>query len=68
MYNVTSNHDAQLTLILDINMSSHPSCSWVIRKIDKRSLLSFNDGLSFELWNEVFDENNVNIMFSTFFK
>jgi hypothetical protein len=66
MYNGTSDHDAQLKLIHDITMSSRPKCSWMIRKTDKHSLLSFNYGFSFELWNEVFDENDVNIMFNTF--
>ena len=66
IYNGTSDHDAQLILIHDITMLSYPRGSWKTRKIDELSLLNFNYNLSFELWKDVFDEGDVNVMFNTF--
>jgi hypothetical protein len=66
MYNGISDHDAQWLLIHDITIFSHTKRSRIIRKIDESSLLNFNLSLSTEQWEEIFDENEVNIMFNTF--
>lgn len=59
IYNGISDHDAQIILIHDVTMPAHIKCARMIRKIDKYSLLNFNYSLSFELWKEVFEENDV---------
>jgi hypothetical protein len=64
--NGTSDHDAQLILIHDITLPFFPKCLWKTRKTDKLSLADFNYNLSFEVWKEVFEENDVNVMFNSF--
>jgi hypothetical protein len=38
----------------------------MLRNIDEYSLLNFNYNRIFELWKDVFDENEANIAFQTF--
>jgi hypothetical protein len=64
--NGISDHDAQLVMIHDITLPIPPKVSWITRKTDKYSLTDFNYRLSFEMWREVFEENDVNIMFNSF--
>jgi hypothetical protein len=64
--NGISDHVAQLILIHDIGLSFLPTCLWNTRKIDKCSLADFNYNLSFEVWKEVFDEKDVNVMLNSF--
>jgi hypothetical protein len=66
MYNGISDNDSQLLLIHDITIFSHSKRSRIIRKIDEISLLNFNLSLSTKQWKEIFDENEVNIMFNTY--
>jgi hypothetical protein len=64
--NGISDHDAQLILIHDITLPFLPKGYWKTRKIDKCSLADFNYKLSFEIWKEVFEENDVNVIFNSF--
>jgi hypothetical protein len=66
MYNGISDHDAQIMLFYDITIIAHNKCAQMFRNIDEHSLLNFNYNLSFELWEDVFDENEANIAFQTF--
>jgi hypothetical protein len=53
-------------MIHDITLPIPPKVCWITRKIDIRSLTDFNYRLSFETWKEVFEENDVKIMFNSF--
>jgi hypothetical protein len=53
-------------MIHDIMLPTPPRVYFITRKIDKCSLNDFNYRLSFEMWNDVFEENDVNIMFNSF--
>jgi hypothetical protein len=64
--NSISDHDAQLILIHDIILPIPPKGCWITRKFDKGSLADFNYKLSSEIWNDVFEENDVNVMFNSF--
>jgi hypothetical protein len=64
--NGLSDHDAQLVMMRDIMLPIPLKACWTTRKIDKCSLTDFNYRLSFEMWKEVFDENDINIMFNSF--
>jgi hypothetical protein len=66
MYNGISNHVAQIMLFHDITIIAHNKCAHMLRNIDEYSLLNFNNNLSFELWEDVFDENGANFAFQTF--
>jgi hypothetical protein len=63
--NGISDHDAQLTIIHDITLPTSPKVYFITRKLDKCSLNDFNYKLSFEMWNEAFEEKD-NIMFNSF--
>jgi hypothetical protein len=64
--NGISDHDAQLILIHDMDLPFLPNCLVNTRKIDKCSLADSNYNLSFEAWKGVFDEKDINVMFSFF--
>jgi hypothetical protein len=59
-------HDAQIMLFHDATISAHNKCAQMLRNIDEYLLLNFNYNLGFELWEDVFDENEANIAFQTF--
>ncbi|PNF30889.1 hypothetical protein B7P43_G06095, partial [Cryptotermes secundus] len=64
--NGISDHDAQFILIHDIVLPSPHKVCLITRKIDKCSLDDFNYKLSYEMWNDVFEEKDVNTMFNSF--
>jgi hypothetical protein len=66
IYNSLSDHDVQLILIHDITFPSSSKNYCNTRKIDKFSLADFNYKLSFEIWSDVFEGNDVNIIFNSF--
>lgn len=61
-----SNHDAQLIVISDIGLKIQNGKPKTIRKIDKYSMSDFQIELSFETWDSIFGNNDVNTMFSSF--
>jgi len=66
LINGLSNHDAQvinLSNSLNINPKIHYTFN---RRIDSNSTSIFIDRLSYENWEEVFLEDNVNIVFNNF--
>jgi hypothetical protein len=66
MYNGISDHDVQIMLFHVITIIAHNKCAQMLRNIDEYSLLNFNYNLNFELWEDVFDENEANVAFQTF--
>jgi hypothetical protein len=60
-----SDHLAQI-LEINITISAHNKYAHMSRNIDEYSLLNFNYNLSFELWKDVFDENDASIAFQNF--
>jgi hypothetical protein len=60
-----SDHDAKF-LICNIFEQSCNNYFYINHKIDKCSINDFNIKLSYELWEEVFKENDVNIIFNQF--
>jgi hypothetical protein len=64
--NGLSDHDPQLVTIHDIALSSTTINYIRKRKIDKSSLVDLNFKLSFEIWSDVFEGNDVNVIFNSF--
>jgi hypothetical protein len=64
-WNDLSDHDAQ---ILAINIAVQKQCvrSNLIRKMDKHTIFDFIFKLRNESWDGVFNNNDVNLMFSSF--
>jgi hypothetical protein len=65
LFNGLSDHDAQLIKLRDIDLKIQNAKVKIIRKIDTYSMLDFQYKLSFETWNSVFDDNDVNTMFNS---
>jgi len=66
LINGLSDHDAQVIKVsnlYNINPKNHYTFT---RRIDSNSTLTFIDLLSYENWEEVFLENNVNVIFNNF--
>jgi len=63
--NGLSDHDAQSIThnILEQNCNTY---FYFNRKIDKFSIVDFNTKLSYESWEDIFAENNVNTIFNNF--
>jgi hypothetical protein len=66
LFNGLSDHDAQLIKLSDIDLKIQNASIKIIRKIDTYSVLDFQYKLSFETWNSVFGDNDVNTMFNSF--
>jgi hypothetical protein len=64
--NGLSDHDAQLVTIHDIALSSTTINYIKKRNIDKFTLVDLNFKLNFEIWIDVFEGNDVNIIFNSF--
>jgi len=66
MINGLSDHDAQ---IINLSLIPSPVPSYpfsVFRKTNSNSICKFKDRLSYENWDEVFQEGNVNVLFNNF--
>jgi len=59
-------HDAQIITLTDISISIPRQSSSLIRKIDSNTIKNFVYLLSFENWENVFMEEDVNIMYNNF--
>jgi hypothetical protein len=64
--NGLSNHETRCLIIHDILKYNLNTNSLFNRKIDKLSIADFNNKLSYELWDNVFNENDVNSSFNNF--
>jgi hypothetical protein len=66
LINGLSDHDAQL-LILNKGQRTEKECyTYIKRKINKNTIAYFQLKLSYETWEQVFDENDVNKIFNSF--
>jgi hypothetical protein len=64
--NGLSDHDAQCIVIRNIFEQNSNTYFHFNRKIDKSSIMDFNTKLSYESWENIFGEDNVNIIFNHF--
>jgi hypothetical protein len=64
--NGLSDHDAQIINISNILSSVPKHLFSFTRRMDSNSIRQFTDLLSYENWDDVFQENNVNIIFNNF--
>jgi len=66
LINGLSDHDAQVIEVLNISNSNPKNHYKLTRRIDNNSIPTFIDLLSHENWEEVFLDENVNIIFNNF--
>jgi hypothetical protein len=65
-YNGLSNHDAHMLLLDEIHLQTKINNSKIIRNVNNYSLYDFQMMLSYEDWDEVFSNNNVDTIFNSF--
>ena len=66
LINGISDHNAQIIVLPNISGNVQNFCYTQIRSFDNESLRSFTELLSYENWEEVFQDSNVNIIFNRF--
>jgi exonuclease III len=64
--NGLSDHDAQILKLNGIMQPINIPKTNTIRKINNQTITEFHSLLSWELWEDVFETNNVNTMFNNF--
>ena len=64
--NGLSDHDAQSLIIRNIFEQNCNTYFYYNRKIDKLSIIDFNTELSYESWEDIFAEKNVDSTFNNF--
>ena len=64
--NDLSDHDAQCILIHNMSEQNSHSNFYFNQKTDKASIRDFNTKLSYETWENIFGEDDVNIIFNNF--
>jgi exonuclease III len=64
--NGLSDHDAQLLILPDIIKNTYSPGYVLKRCFDEECVINFQRTLSYELWDEIFNEHDVNIMFNRF--
>jgi len=65
LFNGLSDHDDQLLLIRNVDMPILPKTTQTCRKIDKLPILKFKLNLSLEIWDNIFGDKDVNIVFNS---
>jgi len=66
LHNGLSDHDARLIKLNDIDIKIQNPKFKIIRRTDTYSVFNFRYKLSFEIWNSIFDSNDVNSMLNSF--
>jgi len=64
--NGLSDHDAQIITLTDISTPIPKQSFSLIRKVDNNTIRNFVYLLSYENWENVFVEENVNIIYNNF--
>jgi len=64
--NGLSDHDAQLIVINSINLKISNNTPRFIRNINKRRIFDFKISLSLEMWDNVFENNDINLSYNFF--
>jgi GTPase SAR1 family protein len=65
-FNGLSDHDGQLLQFRNVDIPILINATQTYRKFDKPSILEFKLNLSFESWDDIFDDNDVNVLFKYF--
>jgi hypothetical protein len=66
--NVLSAHDAQLLKLEKIIVHIRESTFCCVRKIDSFTIYEFQCKLSTEIWEDIFEESDTNVIFNNFLK
>jgi hypothetical protein len=61
-----SDHDAQIIVIHNLHVQNCNNHFYFSQKIDKCSIIDFNTKLSYESWEDIFTDNDVNTIFNNF--
>jgi hypothetical protein len=64
--NGLSDHDAQVLILHNIKKHGKEYCTYMKRRINKDTITDFQIRLSYETWETVFDEKDVNNSFNIF--
>ncbi|PNF35146.1 hypothetical protein B7P43_G09274 [Cryptotermes secundus] len=64
--NGLSDHDAQIIKFKNLNIQGLNNTTQIIRNFNKHSIANFKLKLSFEMWEDIFEATDVNIMFNNF--
>jgi len=64
--NGLSDHDAQLITINNIHLKVRVNTLRFIRKFNKQGIFEYGIKLSFETWDNIFENNNINSMYNNF--
>ena len=64
--NGMSDHDAQIIVIHNLTVQNCNNYFYFGQKIDKCSIIDFNTKLSYESWEDIFIDNDVNAIFNNF--
>jgi hypothetical protein len=64
--NRLSHHDSRSTIMHNILEQNYNAYFYINWKMDKFSIIDFNTKLSYESWEEIFAENNINTIFNDF--
>ena len=65
-FNGLSDHDGQLLQFFNAYISILTNSTQTHRKFDEPSILEFKLNLSFESWDDIFEDNDVNVLFKPF--
>jgi hypothetical protein len=66
--NGLSDHNAQLITINDIHLKVSINTPRFIRRFNKHGIFDFRIKLSLETWDNVFENNDLNLMYNFFFE
>ena len=61
-----SDHDVQIRVIHNLSVQNYNNYFYFGQKIDKCSITDFNPKLSYESWDDIFMDNDVNTIFNNF--
>jgi hypothetical protein len=61
-----SDHDGQIMYINTINLQIYSSCTQLVRKFSKSSTNEFLIQLSYETWDNIFVDQEVDTIFTSF--
>ena len=66
LINGLSDHDGQIIQLENISIQKHPKDIRITCSINRKLIQDFNMKLSYEIWDEIFGENDVNKIFNNF--
>jgi hypothetical protein len=66
LVNGLSDHDAQLLLLNNLEIQKSKYCCYTKRQINRANTENFKFNLSFETWDEIFTDGEVDKIFNSF--